>query len=1112
MAFEEIGAKLVVEGEQAFFRTLGQANSDLGSIGTAATTAGNSFASFGRAALATETQIDQLTQKIQLQQRQYALLQQDIQAVTTKYGEGSTQAARKQLALDKLNLSIENNKTELGLLNQKLEAEQTELGQSAQAADQVVTSNQKLDGSLATTGGSFSSFREIATGALRYVGEAAVQFAMQAGGAIAGFVTDSVTAAGDFQAGMNNFAAVTNIDTSGLEEFRDLFLDLGAELPVSTAEVQAAATELAKGGIEPATIAAGGLESALRFAAAAGLDLDAAATIAAKTVGGWISPLASAEEKARFMAESMDLLTKAANASTVDVDELALGLYNAQGAANNAGISLGDTVTTLAAVSSSFASSSEAGNSFKNFIARLQPTTKPATEAMSQLGLYGFDAQRALAFLVEEGVAPLGTSLEGMGDPLEEIDAMFRQYLASTTDLKQGTAEYDKALGALNGQFSNSAFYDAEGKFIGMAEASALLQERTKDLTDEEKAHYLQTIFGNDAMGVASRLAILGAEGYNAMATSMENQAGVQATATIKQQGFNVAMDNFKGSVEALQITLGTYLLPVLESLFNDYLSPGINILRDIASAWGEAGFRSIEMHEVIDNLNPTLGRFFDYFLKARSPLDGVLSVFGNLLAYLGPFGATAQQLIDIFIRGQDTIADWTFLGRNLTAVLGPELGGAAFDLFQKIQGGLGFIGDLVDQFTIARAFGLSWGDSLSMVGNTLGSFILDALPRVADSLVQMREKLFGWITESLPGWLTALGEFAAPMGQWILDAIPIALDAIGTFVRGIVDTAMTHIPQWTAVLAEFAIKAITWIADALPGLVDNLTAFATKMINWVVESIPEWAANLAHFGGKIAGWVLDALPGLLGNLGTVTGKLLGWILETAVDVVPKLLVLGGKFISWVITDVLPELPGALAKIWEGLSAFVGNVSQNVGPLLSDLGKRFYTWIAETVIPALPGALEAIKSTINGWITGALSWAGSALLGIGSSLVSGIQQGFANAWGAFLSWIDSKIREIPGPIRDALGIGSPSKVMALEVGRWIPAGIIEGIKMEMPALEAEIAAMITPQLVNGYTPSNMLAGQMSSNVSNVTHNFTQNVQTTSATFAAQSYALARLRV
>ena len=128
---------------------------------------------------------------------------------------------------------------------------------------------------------------------------------------------------------MNNFAAVTgdSLDESGqsLGQFKDLFIQLGRDLPVSTTEVQQAAIEMAKGGIEPATIAAGGLKQTLQFAAASGLSLADAANIAAKAVGGWTAVTATAQEKADFLTHATDLMARTANAATVDVDELALG-------------------------------------------------------------------------------------------------------------------------------------------------------------------------------------------------------------------------------------------------------------------------------------------------------------------------------------------------------------------------------------------------------------------------------------------------------------------------------------------------------------------------------------------------------------------------------------------------------------------------------------------------------------------------------------------------------------------------------------------------------------------------------------------------------------------
>lgn len=1010
MAFEEIGAKLVVEGEQAFFRTLGQANADISKAGATATDAGRGFLAFGNAALTTGERIDGLTKKIDLQQRQYEILKKDVKAASDEYGEGSQQAAKKQLALDKLGLSIETNQTQLKGLNRQLEAEQQELGQSAQAADQVTASNQKIDDSLKTTGGAFNGFREIATGAMRYVGEVAVQMAAQAGQAIIGFVGDSITAAGDFQAGMNNFAAVTNIDTSGLEEFRDLFLDLGAELPVSTAEVQAAATELAKGGIEPATIAAGGLESALKFAGAAGLELADAATIAAKITASWTDVNATAAEKATFMAEAMDLVTKAANASTVDAGELALGIFNAQSAAQNAGVTFEDLVVTLAAVSSGFNSSAEAGNSFKNFMARLQPSTAPAAEAMEQLGIYGFDAQRALKFLIDEGIAPATATVEAMGDPFEEIDALFRKYLATTTALEQSTAEYDKALGGLVAQFSNSAFYDTEGNFIGMAEAAGVLAEATKDLTAEDKARLLQTVFGNDAMGVAARLSYLGEDGMNAYNAAVEKQAGVQATATIKQQGFNVAMDNFKGSVEALQITLGTYLLPVLESLFNDYLSPGINTIRDFTSAMFDSGD---PFGYIISQINTVIPGFQTFIGAAQSVASFIADNFGPIMA--GALGILAATLYTVVIPAFATWAAGAIAAATATMVaLAPVLVPIA-----AIGVAVGALYAAWD----SNFLGIK--DTLTGFWNSTGQPIFETLRTwLAQTLTAAIQRLSDFWNETLQPALRQVWSF-------IQDSVIPLLTRLGTTVFGALGSAISTLAGfWTNTLQP-AISAVWSFIDT--NVIPLLQALG---------AVHMAAVNLAA----------TALAGVFQNV-----------------VMPVLSVLADYFRNQLATAIDAVTNYAIPAVQAAFQALTDFWNTTLGPIVQTIAGYFRNQIA----PAIDAVSGAIQSAI-GWL-----------------------QNLADALNNI---------ELPG----FLTPGSPTP---MEWGlRGINTAMKELASSTMPQFEARLAMLVEPQLVNGYTPSNMLAGQMASNVSNVTHNFNQNVVTNNPQFAAQSYALARLRV
>jgi TP901 family phage tail tape measure protein len=384
----------------------------------------------------------------------------------------------------------------------------------------------KLGDDAADGAKGLSGLQQVAVGAARQVGVLLTNAAEQAGRAILKFVGDTINVSGDFESGMNRFASVTGsaLDESGqsLDQFKDLFISLGRELPVSTAEVQQAAIEMAKGGIEPATIAAGGLRDVLNLAAAGEVSIAQAAEIASKQLGVWVDSAASADEKAAFLKDSVNLLSQAANASTVDVDDLALGLANSGKSADIAGLSFRETVTSMALISSGFSSAADAGTSFKTFLTRLQPTTDSQAAAFKNLNL-----------LTAEGT---------------------------------------------------SKFYDAQGAFIGMDKAAQLLQDSLKGMSAAQKSAALNAAFGADAIRTAGMLADAGADGYQHMAEEMAKAGSAAVQAAKKQQGFNVAVDNMMGSLEAFQITVGTAMLPILTKLVN-VLATGINAITDYADA-----------------------------------------------------------------------------------------------------------------------------------------------------------------------------------------------------------------------------------------------------------------------------------------------------------------------------------------------------------------------------------------------------------------------------------------------------------------------------------------------------------------------------------------------
>jgi phage-related protein len=67
------------------------------------------------------------------------------------------------------------------------------------------------------------------------------------------------------------------------------------------------------------------------------------------------------------------------------------------------------------------------------------------------------------------------------------------------------------------------------------------------------------------------------------------------------------------------------------------------------------------------------------------------------------------------------------------------------------------------------------------------------------------------------------------------------------------------------------------------------------------------------------------------------------------------------------------------------------------------------------------------------------------MLEIGKNIVDGLFKGIKNAWEGLKKSVGKLFGSFVDGIKDGLGIKSPSRVFAEEVGQWIPKGISVGI-------------------------------------------------------------------
>lgn len=792
----------------------------------------------------------------------------------------------------------------------------TTLSGATKATDSFVDATEK-------GGGRVSGAGQIMIGALRQVGTIAIDAFAKAAKATVDFVGDSIGLAGDFEQGMLNFQAVAgkDVDASGLEDFRDLFIDIGKRLPVSTMEVQQAAAEMVKGGIDPAALAAGALEQNIQFAAAAMEgDLVKAAEISSKILGGWAGVGATAAEKADFLTHATDLLTKAANASATDVEGLAKGIFNAQGIARTAGVSFDDLTTALAELAPRFASSSEAGNSLKNMIARLQPTTDPATQAMMSLGLY-----------TEE---------------------------------------------------TGSAFYDAQGNFVGFEKASQLLKESLTGLTKEQQAATLQQIFGNDAMGSAAALAELGAAGYQEMALALTNANGVADAAALKQQGFNTSLDNTKGSVEAMQITIGSFLLPVLGDLLDNYVAPAINAITDFTESF-------FKMVPAIMASDDPLQSFLNALKIAAPGLFDFIVAIEDIKDAITPAINEIMRLADAFSKDG--------LGGLIDAVAG------------DIQAALPDIEDAL----------LDWGQAFV-------DWIAPMIPPALDALGKLAGEAWDWVKDQAPGWGRQLLDWGDELVDWIAPMIPPALAELSKlgdqFLGWIGDQAAPLLKRFN----DWATSFVAWIPGATVTFLAEWPKMFDQFLDWIGNEAGPLLKKLGDWALSFIQWIAPMIPPFLVALGGVALAIGTFVVETAA-------VLAGKIINtwvpamigWIVTDAIPGLYKALESVWQVFQGWVLDVERDLAQKMRDVGKA----IIDGIVSGVNAAAGSLMSTLKNLASNALQAAKDALgisspskefAAVGEFAVTGLMQGFTDTWPALTQLVGSLSKDL---IDDMTSIG-----------------------------------------------------------------------------------------
>ncbi len=391
-------------------------------------------------------------------------------------------------------------------------------------------------------------------------------------------------------------------------------------------------------------------------------------------------------------------------------------------------------------------------------------------------------------------------------------------------------------------------------------------------------------------------------------------------------------------------------------------------------------------------------------------------------------------------------------------------------DMLGEVEGATQKAGDaLYDNFG-ARAAS-TWRetqDAMKPIGDILLDFADDVLPKVS-SAIENVSKWFTDLSPSIQNIMVIFGMIVAAIGPFLMilgsiaSGVSVVVGWFAPLVAAIAEAGglMAWLgPIFTAITGPIGITiaAIAGLIGIFVALYKNNEDFRNK-VQEIWTSIQSAFQTALSFIMGIVSQVMSAVTSFFGDQ---LEKIRKFWDENGAQILHAVQNIW-SFISGYLSVAMQQIIGIFQICWPILQGIVQiawgmikNVISSGIDIILGIIKFFSSVFTGDWRGAFDAALGIAKDIWHG-ITGIFR--GIDLIQIGKDILDGLIKGFDSMVGTVEKKVKSLAKLIPDGLKDFLGIHSPSRLLRDEVGKWIPAGLAEGISANLGVVTTSVDSL-----------------------------------------------------